>query len=53
MTDMMIRHHQGAIDMARTYQQQGHHLPGRQLAERIAADQAAEVSQMQALLAKL
>ncbi|HET8681363.1 MAG TPA: DUF305 domain-containing protein [Micromonosporaceae bacterium] len=50
---MMIRHHQGAIDMARTHQQQGHHAQARQLAERIAAGQAAEVSQMQALLAKL
>ena len=50
---MMIRHHQGAIEMATTEQQQGQHPDAKKLAGKIAADQAAEVTQMQGLLTKL
>ena len=50
---MMIRHHQGAIEMATKQQQQGQHPDAKKLAEKIAADQAAEVTQMQTLLTKL
>jgi uncharacterized protein (DUF305 family) len=49
---MMIRHHQGAIEMA-TKEQQGQHPEVKKLAEKIAADQAAEVKEMQDLLTKL
>ena len=50
---MMIRHHQGAIEMATTEQQRGQNQQAKQLAEKIAADQAAEVKQMRDLLTKL
>ncbi|HEX8628552.1 MAG TPA: DUF305 domain-containing protein [Catenuloplanes sp.] len=49
---MMIRHHQGAVEMARTQQQQGKGSAVKALAARIEADQTAEITQMQALLAK-
>ncbi|HET9138375.1 DUF305 domain-containing protein, partial [Actinophytocola sp.] len=51
--EMMIRHHQGAIEMCGTHQQRGQHPQAKQLAEKIAADQAAEVAHMQDLLTKL
>jgi uncharacterized protein (DUF305 family) len=50
---MMIRHHQGAIEMAAKEQQDGQHSDAKNLAEKIAADQAAEVKEMQDLLTKL
>ncbi|HEX6969837.1 MAG TPA: DUF305 domain-containing protein [Micromonosporaceae bacterium] len=48
--DMMIRHHEGAIEMARIQQQEGRNPAAKALAERIAADQAAEIEQLRALL---
>jgi uncharacterized protein (DUF305 family) len=51
--EMMIRHHQGAIEMATTELQQGSNPQAKQLAQQIATSQAAEVRQMQDLLAKL
>jgi uncharacterized protein (DUF305 family) len=50
---VMIRHHQGAIEMATTEQQQGKDPQAKQLAAKIATDQAAEIKQMQDLLGKL
>lgn len=50
---MMIRHHQGAITMADTERQQGKDAAARQLATKIAADQAAEITQMRNLLTTL
>ncbi|MDG6108748.1 DUF305 domain-containing protein [Dactylosporangium aurantiacum] len=50
---MMIKHHQGAVEMARTEQAQGQDAAAKQLAARIAADQTAEITEMQGLLAKL
>lgn len=48
--DMMIRHHEGAIEMARTEQQQGLNPAAKALAATIEKDQAAEISQMRQLL---
>ena len=50
---MMIRHHQGAIEMAMTEQKDGQHPEAKKLAEKIAADQTAEVTEMQSLLGTL
>ena len=50
---MMIKHHQGAVEMARTEQAQGQDPAVKQLAGKIAADQAAEIAEMQGMLAKL
>lgn len=50
--EMMIRHHQGAVQMASTEAQQGQNPAARSLAEKIKADQTAEISQMQSLLNK-
>lgn len=50
---LMIRHHQGAIEMAGTAQAQGQDPQAKQLAAKIAADQRAEIAKMQAILAKL
>jgi uncharacterized protein (DUF305 family) len=49
---MMIRHHQGAIEMATAEQQQGKDPQATQLAAKIAADQTAEIKEMQDLLGK-
>jgi len=49
---MMIRHHEGAIEMAKTEQQQGKDAAAKALAAKIEADQTAEITQMQALLSK-
>jgi len=50
---MMIKHHQGAVEMAKTEQAQGQDPAAKQLAAKIAADQTAEITEMQGLLAKL
>ena len=50
---MMIRHHQGAISMANTEQQQGQDPQAKQLAAKIASDQAAEIREMQDQLTRL
>ncbi|HEX8628694.1 MAG TPA: DUF305 domain-containing protein, partial [Catenuloplanes sp.] len=49
---MMIQHHQGAVEMAKTEQQQGKDAAAKALAAKIEADQTAEIQQMQALLSK-
>ena len=51
--EAMIRHHQGAIDAAETELAEGQYEPARTLATNIAKDQAAEISEMRALLASL
>ncbi|GAB3057465.1 DUF305 domain-containing protein [Micromonospora schwarzwaldensis] len=48
--EMMIAHHNGAIDMARTEQAEGSNPEAKALAARIAADQAAEVQTLQKIL---
>jgi len=47
---MMIAHHEGAIEMARTEQADGENPEAIALAEKIEADQAAEIDTMRGLL---
>ncbi|MEU4660950.1 DUF305 domain-containing protein [Micromonospora chalcea] len=51
--EMMIAHHKGAIDMARTEQADGSNPEAKALAARIASDQAAEVQTLQKILDRL
>jgi uncharacterized protein (DUF305 family) len=48
--EMMIRHHEGAVEMATTEQQQGQNPAAKALAEKIYADQTTEIGQMRGLL---
>jgi uncharacterized protein (DUF305 family) len=48
--EMMIEHHTGAIEMAKTEQQDGENPDAIALAEKIEADQTAEIAQMEELL---
>jgi uncharacterized protein (DUF305 family) len=48
--ELMIRHHEGAIEMAETEQQKGAYPDAKQLARSIATSQAAEVKEMRRLL---
>ncbi|HEX6074814.1 MAG TPA: DUF305 domain-containing protein [Micromonosporaceae bacterium] len=48
--EMMIRHHEGAIEMAKEEQDKGSNAEAKQLAESIATSQAAEVKEMRDLL---
>ncbi|WP_101790292.1 DUF305 domain-containing protein [Nonomuraea indica] len=52
-TQMMIAHHKGAIEMARTEQQQGADPEAKELARTIESSQQAEVEQMQKILDRL
>ena len=47
---MMIRHHEGAIEMAKTEQADGKNADAVALAKQIQADQEAEIAQMKDLL---
>ncbi|MFI9816861.1 DUF305 domain-containing protein [Saccharothrix variisporea] len=47
---MMIKHHQGAIDMANTELRQGRNAEAKQLAQRIIDAQQAEIEEMKDLL---
>lgn len=49
--EMMIRHHQGAVQMAGTEQQQGRNTAAKELAARIESSQNDEIAQMNAMLA--
>jgi uncharacterized protein (DUF305 family) len=48
--EMMIKHHAGAIEMAKTEQQDGENPDAIALAKKIEADQTAEIAQMEDLL---
>lgn len=48
---MMIKHHEGAIEMARTEQAQGQNTDAVALAKKIETDQTAEIAEMKDLLA--
>lgn len=50
---MMIAHHKGAIEMARTEQEHGANPQAKQLAKNIESSQRAEVKQMQKMLDRL
>ena len=47
---LMIAHHQGAIDMSKTELSQGNNANAKQLAQRIIDAQQAEITEMQGLL---
>ncbi|GAA2493139.1 DUF305 domain-containing protein [Streptomyces gobitricini] len=47
---LMIKHHQGAVTMAKTEQTQGSHPPARAMAGEIIASQSAEIAEMRELL---
>ncbi len=47
---MMVEHHEGAVEMARTQQQDGQNPDAVSLAEEIEATQMAEISQMREML---
>lgn len=51
--EMMIKHHQGAIEMARTEQRDGAFGPAKELAATIAKSQTAEIAEMESLLSQL
>ncbi len=51
--EMMVRHHQGAIDMSATEVRDGTYRPARELATAIRTAQTAEIGQLKALLAQL
>lgn len=48
--EMMVEHHSGALEMARTQQAEGENPDALALAEKIEADQEAEIAEMQRLL---
>lgn len=48
--DMMIRHHQGAVDMAKTQQEKGSSADAKKLAQDIITAQQAEITEMQTML---
>lgn len=48
--ELMIEHHAGAVEMAKTQQGDGRYRPAVELAETIASSQAAEIDAMEGLL---
>lgn len=50
--ELMIKHHEGAVDMARTEQADGAHGPAKKMAGEIIDSQSAEIEQMNELLGK-
>jgi uncharacterized protein (DUF305 family) len=50
--DMMIKHHQGAVDMARTELSKGGDADAKALAQKIIDAQQAEIAEMQGLLSQ-
>ncbi len=50
--EMMIKHHEGAVEMAKTEQSDGAHTPARKMAADIIASQSAEIEQMRKLLGR-
>jgi uncharacterized protein (DUF305 family) len=48
--EMMIKHHEGAIEMARQEQSSGAHQPAKELAASIIESQSAEIAKMKQLL---
>ena len=49
---MMVEHHEGAVEMARTEQQKGGYQPAKDMAGDIVTGQTAEIAEMKELLAK-
>ncbi|MFJ8072383.1 DUF305 domain-containing protein [Streptomyces sp. NPDC096176] len=50
--EMMIKHHEGAVQMAKTEQQDGSHQPATVMADAIVTSQSAEITRMNKLLGK-
>ncbi|WP_206793257.1 DUF305 domain-containing protein [Amycolatopsis sp. MtRt-6] len=50
--DMMIQHHQGAVEMARTELSKGSNADAKALAQKIIDTQQAEITEMQGLLSQ-
>ncbi len=50
--EMMIKHHEGAVEMAKTEQADGAYTPAKKMADDIIASQSAEIEQMNELLGK-
>ncbi|MFG1645631.1 DUF305 domain-containing protein [Amycolatopsis sp. NPDC049252] len=50
--DMMVKHHQGAVDMAKTELSKGGNADAKALAQKIIDGQQAEITEMQGLLAR-
>ncbi|WP_406723546.1 DUF305 domain-containing protein [Streptomyces sp. GD-15H] len=50
--EMMIKHHEGAVEMAKTEQADGAYAPATKMADAIIASQSAEIEQMNELLGK-
>lgn len=48
--EMMIKHHEGAVEMAETEQADGAYAPAKKMAAEIIASQSAEIEQMNKLL---
>ncbi|MEV6235756.1 DUF305 domain-containing protein [Lentzea sp. NPDC051838] len=48
--DMMVKHHQGAVEMAKTQQQKGSSADAKKLAQDIITAQQAEITEMQTML---
>ncbi|CAL9623600.1 DUF305 domain-containing protein [Streptomyces sp. enrichment culture] len=47
---LMVEHHEGAVEMARTEQKQGRHGPAKEMAGAVISGQSAEIEEMKALL---
>ncbi|WP_141698596.1 DUF305 domain-containing protein, partial [Streptomyces lushanensis] len=47
---LMVKHHEGAVTMARTEQSQGANQAAKDLADRVATSQSAEITRMNGLL---
>jgi uncharacterized protein (DUF305 family) len=50
--ELMIKHHEGAVAMARTEQADGAHAPAKKMAGEIITSQSAEIERMNRLLGK-
>ncbi|MEU3662790.1 DUF305 domain-containing protein [Streptomyces sp. NPDC032940] len=50
--EMMIKHHEGAVEMARTERADGAHPPAKKMAAEIITSQSAEIEQMNKLLGR-
>ncbi|GHF21889.1 lipoprotein [Streptomyces werraensis] len=50
--EMMIKHHEGAVEMAKTEQADGAYEPAKKMAGQIITSQSAEIEQMNKLLGK-
>ncbi|MFJ6939603.1 DUF305 domain-containing protein [Streptomyces sp. NPDC101132] len=49
--ELMIKHHEGAVEMAETEKAQGRHPGAKELAEAVVTTQSAEIARMKKLLA--